>query len=143
MSKRRAEIPKPLTVALSSLSQECPSIPHALWSKRTLVSVRRGRTRSWGGARPRGHPRCTSRRCGRRRCYRRRWSWSRSRPSENGTDVADHSTDIGISKTNIVQNVECTADLSNPVTSSVCRPQDGTSLTNGSSIVCIGKGNIP
>ena len=118
-----------------------PINPSRPWSQRTLISVltRWSRTRSRSGSRPRGYSRRSRRRCGWRRC----WSWPRSCSSENRPDVANDSTRVSIGKRHIVQNIEGTAGFSNPVTSSICCPDDCASFTNGGPIICVRKGNVP
>ena len=119
----------PRRVSATPLTWLTQSAIHAL--------ARRSRTRSWSGTRPRGY----SRRSSRRRS--RRGSWPRPCSSENRPDVANDSTYIRVGKRHVVQNIEGTAVLANPVTSSICRPDNCASLTDGGSIICVRKGNVP
>jgi hypothetical protein len=97
-----------------------------------LLALRR-RTFPWSGSR--SWRRSSSR--------RRRWTRSGSCRSENCTYVANHGPRIRISKRNIVKNVESTAEIYKPVTSSICRSYDCAPLTNSRSVVCIREGNVP
>src|SRR4029450_5419411 len=111
------------------------------------------RTCPWGGARPRGYSRGGTGRCAWRRgcswpwcnagCNSRAWGWPRPCRSQNGTRIANDSTGVSIGKRHIVQNIEGTAALFNPVISSIYRPDDRASFTDGGSIIYIRKRNIP
>ena len=110
-----------------------PTLDRPIFADSRAVISLRSRTRPWSGSRA---WRRSGSRCG---CWSRRGSCR----SENGTQVSDNSCRVRIHNSNTVKNVEGTAEIYTPVTSSICRSDDCAPLTNSRSVVCIRERNVP